>query len=137
MFWRLDHAVQVTVSKGEVAVNPMGAGSSGATKVFAGQQLNHVDGAATSSVQPVDVQAALAWRSGYLIYRDAELDTVVSDLNRYFVTPIHVQDQDAAKLRFSGVLILDSEGAVVDRLQAFMPVEAVHANGAVWIRRRR
>jgi transmembrane sensor len=134
---RLDHAVRVTVQQGEVAVGGADAGAGGATTVPAGLQLTHVDGAAGSNVRAVDTNAALAWRSGRLVYSDASLDAVVADLNRYFPTPIRVKDRKTAGLRFSGVLVLDSEGAVVDRLQAFMPVAAVPSNGVIWIGARR
>jgi transmembrane sensor len=72
-----------------------------------------------------------------LVYSDAPLDAVVEDLNQYFAVPIRVKDHKAGQLRFSGVLVLDSEGAVVDRLQAFMPVAAVRSNGVIWISARR
>jgi transmembrane sensor len=134
---RLDRAVRVTVQAGAVDVQSASAKPGPPTRVSAGLQLIHVDGAAGSSVKPVDVDAALAWRSGRLVYEDAPLETVVSDLNRYFPTPIRVKDRKTAELRFSGVLVLDSEGAVVDRLQAYMPVAAVRTNGAIWIGGRR
>lgn len=132
---RLDHAVRVTVQQGAVAVGA--AGASPARTVVAGQQLTHVDGEEGSRVRAVDTDAALAWRSGRLVYSDAPLEAVVSDLNRYFATPIRVQNRETGELRFSGVLVLDGEGAVVDRLQAFMPVAIVRSNGVIWISGRR
>jgi transmembrane sensor len=134
---RLDRAVRVTVQQGAVAVAAADATLGAARTVTAGLQLIHLDGEIGSSVQTVDTDAALAWRSGRLVYRDAPLETVVADLSRYFPIPIRVQDRKTAALRFSGVLVLDSEGAVVDRLQAFMPVAVVRSNGAIRIGGRR
>lgn len=134
---RLDHAVRVTVQQGAVAVSAAPPRYTPLTTVTAGQQLIHPDGAAASTVKAVDTDAAFAWRSGRLVYSDAPLDAVVEDLNQYFAVPIRVKDHKAGQLRFSGVLVLDSEGAVVDRLQAFMPVAAVRSNGVIWISARR
>jgi transmembrane sensor len=128
---RIDHAVRVTVQQGVVAVDAAAARLG--VRVTAGWQLTHREGEAGSTLKAVDAQAEMAWRSGRLIYRDATLGTVVSDLNRYFATPIHIDDPRAAELRFTGVLVLDSEGAVVARLQAFEPVAVARANGAIGI----
>ncbi len=131
---RQGHSTHVTVEKGEVAVTGVGDASN---TVIAGQQLVHEDGAANSTVHAVDVANALAWRSGRLIYHDATLRTLAAELSEYFPTPIRVQDNRTAELQFSGVLVLDSEDAVVGRLQAFLPVAAERSNGAIILRARR
>lgn len=119
----------ITVRSGLVDVAAL-RGESKAIRLSAGDQLV----CETSCARPrqVDVESALAWQKGRLIYTDARLADVASDLNRYFLTPV-VVETGAADLRFSGVLTLDSEERVVQRLQAFLPVRAQTAGGQVTI----
>jgi transmembrane sensor len=121
---RHDGRLKVTVRRGVVSVERSDAGA-GVKPVLlrAGDQLEHEAGETTSTLRKVDPEAVFAWRTGSLVYRNQSLGEVVDDLNRYFVTPLRVPGP-AGKLRFSGVLKIDSEEAVVDRLQAFLPVVA-------------
>ena len=86
-----------------------------------------------STVRQVDPEIAFAWRKGNLIYRDQALDSVVADLNRYFATPLRVVGP-AGALRFSGVLRIDTEDAVVRRLQAFLPISVERASDGLTLR---
>jgi transmembrane sensor len=133
---RHDGRVVVTVEHGVVEVRQaMGGDTRPVARLVAGQQYLHRAGMTQASVRTVDPSDALAWRRGRLIYRDSELADVVSDLNRYFATPLRVAP-GAAGLRFSGVLAVDSQGKVLRRLEALMPVKAASENGAVVLRRR-
>jgi len=132
-----DHGrVTVTVAGGVVEVR--GASPSvgaAAFRLMPGDQLTHQEGAATSVVSRVAVDDVFAWTRGYLVFRDEPLDAVAEDLNRQFPVPIRVEGS-ARRLRFSGVLMLDREEAVVDRLQRFLPVTVVHAPNAVVLQPR-
>ncbi|MBP2161695.1 MULTISPECIES: FecR domain-containing protein [Asticcacaulis] len=130
---RDDDAVQVTVKSGMVSLKPAGAGSQPLT-VQAGQQGIHRNGALTSSLKNADPQQAFAWRTSHAIYRDQPLALVVKDLNRYFDKPI-VVDEEAGKLRLTAILTLDSERAVVGRLEQFLPLDAKTTDKAIVLRR--
>ena len=126
----------VTVRRGVVAVS--GAGVADAdVRVSEGQQLLHEAGAQEVHVRRVDANEAFAWRQGRLIYRDATLREVVRDLNRYFDRPVRVTDEDVAQFRFSGVLTVDSEERVLQRLKSFLPLDVAEDHDAVLLRRRR
>lgn len=118
---RYDQTLSVTVQSGEVSVAEKGVP---VAQLGAGEQLLQRPGAAPLVTRTVDADAALAWRSGTLIYRNQPLRTVAVDLNRYFSGAIRIEGDRTAELRFSGVLTLDSEDAVVRRLQAFLPIVA-------------
>ncbi len=124
----------VTVARGVVEVRPRG-NSTAPVRLTAGQQFDRRPGASLPSVSQVDPAAAFAWREGRLIYRNAQLSDVAGDLNRYLPIPIRVTP-DAGRLRFSGVLAIDREDAVVRRLQAFLPVAAKSDGSAVVLRSR-
>jgi transmembrane sensor len=121
---RHDGRLRVTVRRGVVSVqSPEDAPQGEPILLRAGDQLDHRTGERAWVVQKVDAEAAFAWKRGDLVYRDQPLGEVVGDLNRYFETPVRAVGP-AADLRFSGVLKIENEAAVVRRLQAFLPVTA-------------
>jgi transmembrane sensor len=129
--------VRVTVRRGLVGVTPVSASRDAEGVLLkAGDQLEHRIGEQVSTVHRVDPEVAFAWRRGDLVYRDRPLGEVVGDLNRYFSIPVRVTGP-AADLRFSGVLMIDTEDAVVRRLQAFLPISVDRAPDGLTLRLRR
>ncbi len=127
----------VTVAEGKVAVSShaaTGLQSGDVTQLAPGDQLVHKEGNSTVTVRRANPAAVLGWRDGYLSYDNAPLSQVVSDLNRYFPAVILVQG-DAASRPFSGVLRMDDETAVLDRLAKFLSIEVVRdSNGTITLR---
>ncbi len=123
-------AVTVVVAEGKVAVSQRGARFS---EVFLtpGQRVSGREGSPLEAVARVDPARALAWREGYLIYDNVALSGVVDDLNRYFPVPIALADGRVAAHRFSGVLRIDSEEAVLSRIAQFLPVRAERAGASI------
>jgi transmembrane sensor len=112
----------VTVESGKVSVSPGDAGARDMPVLLsAGDQLAAEDGA-VDAVNHVDPAQATSWRKGYLTYKEAPLSVVVSDLNRYFAGRIFLADKDAGVRRFSGVLKIDDEDAVLNRLAQLLPL---------------
>ena len=130
--------VAVTVAEGIVAVRPVADSQGQATQatatLTAGRQLIHEEATGETRIRDVDPQTVLAWQEGNLTYDDTPLSEVVRDLNRYF--PVHVQPQNAAvaALRFSGVLKVDNEDAVLRRLEEFLPVSVERSNHKIILR---
>jgi transmembrane sensor len=132
--------VTVTVSEGMVAVSPRGGQVQSANdlpvQVSHGEQLVVKEGALIpATVRQVDPATVLAWRDGYLTFKDAPLSQVANDLNRYFINRIALKDQDIGSRRFSGVLKVDNEEAVVTRLTQLLPLAADHAQDGTIILR--
>jgi transmembrane sensor len=122
-----DDRLAVTVRRGLVQVS---GGQDGAVRLAKGQQLIHDGGAATSVVRSTDPDAAFAWKSGKLIYSETPLAEVVADLNRYVATPIRV-DPSAARVKVSGVLLVDEEAAMIRRLELFAPIVSQRSGGEI------
>jgi transmembrane sensor len=125
----------LSVRRGVVEVRPSGAPGAAATRVTVGQQLAHTVGGETTLAADDRSEAAFAWTSGQLIYRDQTLEEVAADLSRRFATQVRADDARTASLRFSGVLVLDNEPAVLRRIEAFAPVKAVRTADGVVLRR--
>ncbi|MEJ0022823.1 MAG: FecR domain-containing protein [Alphaproteobacteria bacterium] len=127
-----DHAdtLTLTVRRGAVSFKWPSAEESAPVQVAAGDQLVQRVGYAPI-LRTIDPAAAFSWQTGILIYTDAPLDEIISDLNRYFVRPISVQGPAIAQLRFSGALALGGEEQVVGTLEKYLPVQAEFGNKAI------
>ena len=131
-----DGRVALTVSRGVVEVRPAESPDAQPTRDAVGQQLTHIEGQLIEALEPADADSAFAWTNGQLIYHDRPLSEVAGDLSRRFGTTVRVADADAAALRFTGVLVTDSEADVLRRLEAFAPIRAERVKGAVVLHRR-
>ena len=126
---RLLDRTLVTVRRGVVAVGARGAAPE--ARLIRGQQLEHRDGVAASTIRTTDPDQSFSWRSGRIVYDDRPLVEVVADLNRYFATPIRLGDPAVGRIRFTGVIVIDSEDVVVRRLQGLLPVRIEQSQDAV------
>jgi transmembrane sensor len=84
----------------------------------------------------VAVEEVAGWRQGRLIYRDQPLSQIAGDMNRLFPRPVKLGDAEAANMRLSGVLIVDEQDAMVDRLSHLLPVRTTTTKDAIVIRAR-
>ena len=131
---RRDGQLSVTVLRGQVEVSTDGEDTP--IRLRPGQMLEHVEGASGVSVRAVAAEDQVGWRSGRLVYRDQPLGRIVSDMNHYFERPIRLEGENTATLRFSGVLIVDGQDAMVRRLSSLMPISATPTDDAIVLRGR-
>ncbi|WP_341835399.1 FecR domain-containing protein [Chitinophaga pollutisoli] len=81
----------VTLLEGAVTVNRQ--------QLEPGQQAIRQNG--HIRIRPADTEQAVAWKNGYFSFNDADITTVMKELERWY--DIKVQyDTDASKLRFGG-----------------------------------
>jgi transmembrane sensor len=106
-----DGETQLSVSRGVVQLSADGR----AIRVPQGAAAAHLDGGGLRAIQQ-NPASALAWRDGRLLYVDQPLSRVVADLNRQFARPIRLGDEPAARLRFTGVIVLGSQSETLRRL---------------------
>jgi transmembrane sensor len=117
-------SIVVTVAEGKVGFATHASQARPDVELSPGNRLSFREAERTLNVRHVSSTAALAWRSGYLIYENAPLTEVVSDINRYFVAKIVIGDSRAASQHFSGVLRIDRQSAILETLSHLLPVEA-------------
>lgn len=83
----------------------------------------HVPGSGAIGVPaPADVESAIAWREGRVVFKNAPLTEVVQEMNRYLSTPLRLADDRAGRLRVSASFSLDRPEALVDALPSVAPV---------------
>ncbi|HEY2070155.1 MAG TPA: FecR domain-containing protein [Rhizomicrobium sp.] len=133
---RYGHDVAVVVAEGEVDVRQhLGAQTGTDVHLRSGAKLTCQDGDKAVTVARVDPARALAWRDGYLVYENAALSEVVRDLNRHYPEQIAMADPSVAELKFSGVLKMDREDAVLERISRFLPVRVGRQSGGGFVLR--
>lgn len=131
-----DGQTALTVRRGVVEVRPVDQPTALPTRLVVGQQLLHRDGQAQSTVTATEPDNAFAWTQGQLVYRDAPLSQVAADLSRRLPRPVRPADAQTGAMRFTGVLVIDNEDAVLRRLEAYASVKAEPVRGAIVLRRR-
>ncbi|MBO9547725.1 FecR domain-containing protein [Caulobacter sp.] len=129
---RRDGQLTVTVLRGLVEVSTDGEESP--VRLRPGQMLEHVEGANGIVVRNVAAEDQVGWRSGRLVYRDQSLGRIVSDMNHYFERPLRLEGENTANLKFSGVLIVDGQDAMVRRLTSLMPISATPTDDSIVLR---
>jgi transmembrane sensor len=142
--------IAVTVKHGTVQVSPTqsGMGEAGqkadGLRTMVSQQMVSLqpgdqylgrEGVAAYQIVKADASNVGAWQNGQLVFDDAPLSQVASDLSRYFARPVVVTDESVRNLRFSGVLKIDGQAAMLQRLAAFVPVSVHVAEDQVVLER--
>lgn len=134
---RRDGQVAVNVQRGLVEVRPDASSDAAPFRLRPGQGLAHREGqSADAKLSTVAVEEVAGWRQGRLIYRDQPLSQIAGDMNRLFPRPVKLGDAQAANMRLSGVLIVDEQDAMVDRLSHLLPVRTTTTEDAIVIRAR-
>jgi transmembrane sensor len=132
-----DGQVAVNVQRGLVEVRPDLPHGAAPFRLRPGQGLSHREGqAADAHLSTIAVEEVAGWRQGRLIYRDQPLSQIAGDMNRLFPRPVKLGDSEAANMRLSGVLIVDEQDAMVDRLSHLLPVRTTTTKDAIVIRAR-
>jgi transmembrane sensor len=126
-------AVSVAVAEGTVDVSRANAAAA-AVRLHSGEALTAGDDAplAVRAVEPTDIAA---WRSGRLVYDNAELREVVADANRYARSRIVIADAQLESLRVTTSFRTSQVEAMIETLPAVLPLVAERqADGDVVLR---
>jgi transmembrane sensor len=114
--------VSVAVAEGTVDVLRTDAAIA-AVRLHRGEALTARSGLASAvrEVEPTDIAA---WRSGRLVYDNAELRDVVADANRYARSQIVIADVQLTGLRVTTSFRASQVEGMVETLQAALPLVA-------------
>jgi transmembrane sensor len=87
-------------------------------------------------VAPVDVGNELMWREGYVSFEDAPLAAAAAEMSRYTGSPIRLLDEDAGRMRISGVFRTGDADRFAGLVGELLPVRVDRlADGSVVIGR--
>jgi transmembrane sensor len=125
--------VSVAVEEGTVEVSRTNAA---AVRLHRGEAVTAGESAQLSvhSVEPADIAA---WRSGRLLFDNAELRYVVADANRYARSRIVIADAQLESLRVTTSFRTSQVEGMIETLQAVLPLVAERqAGGQIVLRAR-
>jgi transmembrane sensor len=129
--------VAVLVESGTVQVSGGHWWNLGHAVLRAGHGIRVPGSGAIGVPAPADVQSATAWREGRVVFKNAPLSDVVTEMNRYLATPLRLADDKAGRLRVSASFTLDRPEALVDALPSIAPVRVTpQPGGPIDIQRR-
>jgi len=122
-----DTALTISVADGIVDIQ----NNSQTARLIKGQQAVQIRGDSRITVSAIDIKNISTWRDGVLVFEDAELSTIVPELNRYFEIPISLTDENVANLTFSGVLNISDQNTMLASMEALMPIKSNLENGQI------
>lgn len=131
--------VVVTLVEGRVAVTETASARGVAPppkELVPQQQLVFAADAAPRMHEAVDVERAMAWREGKLVFDDESLADAVARMNNYSRVKIVVEDDPARTLRISGIFNAGDTPAFVEAVQSYFPVDVSTGESVVQIRSR-
>jgi transmembrane sensor len=118
--------LEVTVVEGAVQVRPtaMGGGRPDAVvSLVAADQLSAgTEGVGVRALSPGDLEDALAWRQGQIVFNGVSLGTALARFARYHARSIAVTPE-AAKLTLAGRFSLDDLDGFLTELAQALPVQ--------------
>lgn len=123
----------VTVLEGSVQVRPGGAGGE-PHSLSAGDRF--ADGRVVA-LSPTELAAALAWRDGFVVFKDAPLHEALAYFARYYGRNISATP-DAAELRLTARVSVDDLDDFLASLEQILPVRVtrdLHGNVQVALRK--
>ncbi|GAA0551190.1 transmembrane sensor [Rhizomicrobium palustre] len=121
---KLDKAVEVTVTKGEVELR--GASGAALTRANAGEALTFdakIEKRKKLAVPELNRQ--LAWREGVLIYTGEPLSQMIADMNRYSHDKIELQDPELGKILVGGYFAIGKLDAMYQALDVNFGIRPV------------
>jgi transmembrane sensor len=98
-----------------------------------GQQLKVAAG--MEEVVSANVQRAIAWESGKLVFDDEPLAEIVARVSRYSQHPVAVADARTGALRMSGVFEAGDVPTFVETVKGYLDVEIESRDGGFLLRR--
>lgn len=117
---RTPSRTQVIVESGSVIVQ--GSDGKPPARLSAGLGTSVDSRGAVAATATVDLAAALAWRTGKLVFNDAPLVSVAAEVSRYRRQPVRIADEATGAIRMSSVFSADDTDGLLAALPRMLPV---------------
>jgi transmembrane sensor len=123
----------VVLAEGKVAVSNHESATILAM-MHPGQSMLLVDGGKVGAPSGVDLDRALAWRSGKVVFDNVALQNAAAEMNHYSTLQVVVADPRIRGLRVSGTFNAGDSRAFVEAVQFYFPVKAQSSANTVELR---
>lgn len=124
----------VRVAKAQGPIAAFASSPPQTARLVRGDRLESPRGGAMAGIESVDPGKIASWTKGRLIYADAPLGEVVSDLNRYAQVKVELADHGLYQLRVTAALRQDQAPGFLQSLSSTLPVTVENQNGVMVIR---
>ncbi len=95
--------VRVIVTEGRVRLEPLNEAEAVPAELTAGAIARGAGESVLIQKRPIDeIEEALSWRKGYLVFRDTPLAEAVTEFNRYNNRRVVIDDPDLARIPIGG-----------------------------------
>lgn len=141
--------VRVVVTDGRVRIEegeggsapdtgPASAGDKPQTFLLEAGAVARADGAGVLVQEKslAEVQEALSWRSGMVVFRNVDLAEAVAEFNRYNERKIRIEDPEIAGIRLSGKFRPGNFNSFVHLLEDGFPIEVQQRSDGIVLSRR-
>ena len=91
-----------------------------------GQGVNVADGQDLGDIEQLDLNTALAWQRGKIVFENTPLSQAVAEINRYLDRPARLEALALRDHRIAGIFSVDDPQALIDMLPEFAPVRVYH-----------
>jgi len=103
-----DNRITTTLEEGSIELTPVKSGKNPSI-LRPGEQAIYQVSENIISVSQVDASLFSAWRGEKFVFRDADLKTIITELERLYDIKIHIKNHDLEKLRFRGMFSYDQD----------------------------
>jgi transmembrane sensor len=137
---RDDTNVEVTLAVGSIVVDRAERRSTGeawSEHLTPGEQIDIDTQTERRERRTVDVNVAMSWMHGRLIFRGTPLHAAIDEVNRYAARKLRLGDASLADLPVAGNFVAGDSVSMVDALAAVLPVRAVDGDREIILLRRR
>lgn len=112
----------VSVAEGVVSVTRTQPANKQAQMLTSGERLTLRIGDNDLQVAEVKPESVAAWRDDRLIYIDAPLSDIVTDINRYQSRKIRIRDKELAKIRITATFNSNDIDGMLGSLSELFPI---------------
>lgn len=128
-----DKEVETTLEEGSVEFRLVGRN----TKPIAlkpGEQVVYNSIENKSTLRKVEVYLSTAWKDGKYVFKDADLKTIITELERLYDVRIHTQNESLLKLRFRGMFEYDHNiFSALERLEKTTNIKYKMNGRDIWL----
>ena len=103
-----EELVTTTLEEGSIELSSTKDGGS-SCKLQPGEQAIYQVKDGKTTMSKVDAPRFSAWRSEKFLFKDADLKTIITELERLYDIKIHIQNPKLASLRFRGMFSYDQD----------------------------
>lgn len=129
-----DNIVETTLEEGSVEFSLKGS-SANPVKLKPGEQIVYNSSENKLNMSKVETYLHTAWKDGKYVFKDADLKTIITELERLYDVRIHLENDSLKNLRFRGMFEYDQNiFSALETLERTAGIKYKMNGRDIWIR---